>query len=151
MVIVSGRSTRQVAAMAEHLRERLKAAGYRAHGIEGQSQGDWVLVDAGDVIVHLFRPEIRTLYNLEKMWGMPAGEAELVAAKPARSRKAAAATAAKPAEAGQTGERPAGARQAGARQAGRKLAAAGTEAPKPATKTAAKRKTASARAPRAKD
>jgi ribosome-associated protein len=70
MVIASGRSQRHVAAMAEKLMERLKAAGVgRAH-VEGLGPCDWVLIDAGDVVVHLFRPEIREFYNLEKMWGM---------------------------------------------------------------------------------
>jgi len=68
MVVASGRSQRQVGAMAQHLAERMKAAGYRGVQIEGMPQCDWVLVDAGDVIVHLFRPEVRTFYNLEKMW-----------------------------------------------------------------------------------
>jgi ribosome-associated protein len=86
MVIACGRSSRQVGAMAEHLLERLKAAGHRTIGIEGKSQGDWVLVDAGDVIVHLFRPEIRGLYNLEKMWSVPP-EGEGGADKPARKRR----------------------------------------------------------------
>lgn len=71
MVVASGRSTRQVGAMADHLREKLKAAGYEDIGVEGQTRCDWVLVDAGDVIVHLFRPEVREFYNLEKMWGGP--------------------------------------------------------------------------------
>lgn len=68
MIIATGRSTRQVAAMAMELLTRLKALGVRATA-EGLREGDWVLVDAGDVIVHLFRPEVRTFYNLEKMWG----------------------------------------------------------------------------------
>ncbi|MGO1120442.1 ribosome silencing factor [Rhodovibrionaceae bacterium A322] len=68
MVIVSGRSSRQVAAMSEHLKVRLKAAGYRDLVSEGEREGDWVLLDCGDVIVHLFRPEVREFYNLEKMW-----------------------------------------------------------------------------------
>lgn len=69
MVIASGRSSRQVGAMAGHLREKLKNAGVRDTRLEGERVGDWVLVDGGDVIVHLFRPEIRSFYNLEKMWG----------------------------------------------------------------------------------
>ena len=77
MVIASGRSQRQVAAMAEHLRELLKPMLPAAPPIEGLPQGDWVLVDAGDVVVHLFRPEVRAFYKLERMWGletpMPAG------------------------------------------------------------------------------
>jgi ribosome-associated protein len=70
LVIASGRSTRQVATMADHLRERIKAAGHGNARIEGLPQGDWVLVDAGDIVVHLFRPEVRGFYNLEKMWGL---------------------------------------------------------------------------------
>jgi ribosome-associated protein len=70
MVVASGRSTRQVGAMAEHLREKLKTAGAPAVEIEGLAQADWVLIDAGDVIIHLFRPEVRSFYNLEKMWGI---------------------------------------------------------------------------------
>lgn len=69
LVIASGRSTRQVATMAEHLRERIKASGLGTPQVEGLPQGDWVLVDAGDIVVHLFRPEVRSFYNLEKMWG----------------------------------------------------------------------------------
>jgi ribosome-associated protein len=74
MVVASGRSSRQVAAISEKLVERLK----QEHGIgckiEGKDAGDWVLIDAGDVIVHVFRPEVRDFYQLEKMW-MPAGAA----------------------------------------------------------------------------
>ena len=71
MVVASGRSTRQVGSMADHLRDKLKAAGHEGIGVEGQTRCDWVLVDGGDVIVHLFRPEVRAFYNLEKMWGGP--------------------------------------------------------------------------------
>ena len=74
MVIASGRSSRQVAAMAEHLRERLKAAGAQV-SLEGERVADWVLIDGGDVIVHLFRPEIRAFYGLEKMWGLELSDA----------------------------------------------------------------------------
>jgi len=81
MVIASGRSSRQVGAMADHLREKLKAEGVHGIAAEGLERCDWVLIDGGDVIVHLFRPEVRSFYNLEKMWGVnlvPAGgEAEL--------------------------------------------------------------------------
>lgn len=69
MVIGSGRSTRQVAAMAQKLGERLKQGGHGSPRIEGLPAADWVLVDAGSVIIHLFRPEVRTFYNLERMWG----------------------------------------------------------------------------------
>ena len=68
MVIASGRSARQVVALAERLREAIDI-GRKRPAVEGLPQGDWVLVDAGDVIVQLFRPEVRAYYNLEKMWG----------------------------------------------------------------------------------
>ena len=76
MVIASGRSTRQVAAMSEKLVDRIKKDyGFTAK-IEGKGAGDWVLIDAGDVIVHLFRPEVREFYGLEKLWAeTPAQEA----------------------------------------------------------------------------
>lgn len=75
MILASGRSSRQVASMAEHLMDRLKTERGIIARAEGLSQGDWVLVDAGDVVVHLFRPEVRSFYNLEKMWSVevPAG------------------------------------------------------------------------------
>jgi ribosome-associated protein len=69
MVIASGRSSRQVASMAQKLAERIKQATGRAVRVEGLPVADWVLIDAGDVIVHLFRPEVRSFYNLERMWG----------------------------------------------------------------------------------
>lgn len=77
MVIASGRSTRQVAAMAQKLGERLKQGGFGHPRIEGLPAADWVLVDAGGVVVHLFRPEVRSFYNLERMWGFdgPSGAA----------------------------------------------------------------------------
>lgn len=68
LIIASGNSQRQVGSMAELLREELKKKGLQNLHLEGIPQCDWVLLDAGDVIVHLFRPEIRTFYNLEKMW-----------------------------------------------------------------------------------
>lgn len=68
MVIASGRSTRQVTAMAQKLAERIKKAGFGNARIEGLPAADWVLVDAGDIVVHLFRPEVRSFYNLERMW-----------------------------------------------------------------------------------
>lgn len=73
MIVASGRSTRQVAAMAGHLAERIKKEFGRPVQIEGLPHADWVLIDAGDVIVHLFRPEVREFYNLERMWSF--GEA----------------------------------------------------------------------------
>jgi ribosome-associated protein len=70
IVIASGRSARHVAAIAEHLARRLKEAGYGSRPVDGQTQGDWALVDAGDVIVHIFRPEVRDYYDLEGMWSV---------------------------------------------------------------------------------
>lgn len=68
MVIASGKSSRQVAAMANKLAERIKRTFGKTVRIEGLPTADWVLIDADDVIVHLFRPEVRTFYNLERMW-----------------------------------------------------------------------------------
>jgi ribosome-associated protein len=73
MVVASGRSPRQVGAMADHLVEMLKSQGHKVT-MEGKTNCDWVLVDAGDVVVHLFRPEVRVFYNLEKMWGAVAAQ-----------------------------------------------------------------------------
>lgn len=75
MVIASGRSTRQVATMAQKLAEKIKHAGFGHARIEGLPAADWVLIDAGDVVIHLFRPEVRTFYNLERMWSFEGGEA----------------------------------------------------------------------------
>jgi ribosome-associated protein len=69
MIVATGRSSRQVGAMADHIREKLKGAGVKGISVEGAARGDWVLIDGGDIIVHLFRPEVRAFYNLEKMWG----------------------------------------------------------------------------------
>lgn len=74
MVICSGRSSRQVAAISEKLVNMLKADLGRSAKTEGKETGDWVLIDTGDVIVHVFRPEVREFYQLEKMW-LPTGEA----------------------------------------------------------------------------
>jgi ribosome-associated protein len=68
MVIASGRSDRHVGAVAEQVQRRLKEEGYGKARLEGQPQCDWVLIDIGDIIVHVFRPEVREFYNLEKMW-----------------------------------------------------------------------------------
>ena len=68
MVVATGTNSRQLSAMADHLVEKLKTKGRPHVPVEGRGQGDWVLVDAGDVIVHLFRPDARAHYALEKMW-----------------------------------------------------------------------------------
>ncbi len=116
MVIATGRSQRQLGAMADHLRTKLKATGMKVPPIEGLAQGDWVLVDAGDVIAHLFRPEVRTFYNLEKMWSQPLAESDNGMAglvkerspKSGSSKKAGARKGAKAPRAARAGRRAAG-------------------------------------------
>lgn len=71
IVIATGTSSRHVAALAKKLQERIKGAGYQDVHIEGQDQCNWVVLDAGDVIVHLFRPEVRDFYKIETMWQQP--------------------------------------------------------------------------------
>lgn len=70
MIIASGTSSRHVSALANKLKERLHVRGVAEVRIEGLGQSDWVAIDAGDVIIHVFRPEVRAFYNMEKMWGM---------------------------------------------------------------------------------
>lgn len=69
MIIASGRSQRHVSALADHVMRRLKEAGHGRVRVEGLPNADWVLIDCGDTIVHLFRPEVRSFYNLERIWG----------------------------------------------------------------------------------
>lgn len=76
MVVASGRSHRHVAAVADHLIKALKEAGLGTARVEGLSGADWVLIDSGDIIVHVFRPEVREFYNIEKMWSAPDMEDE---------------------------------------------------------------------------
>ena len=71
MVIANGRSQRQVGTMADHLQRKMKKGGLKGVTAEGLSNCDWVLIDGGDVIVHLFRPEVRDFYSLEKIWAGP--------------------------------------------------------------------------------
>jgi ribosome-associated protein len=70
MIITSGRSNRHVASIADEVVKTLKDAGHGVPKVEGLPHADWVLIDAGDVVVHVFRPEVRVFYNLEKMWGV---------------------------------------------------------------------------------
>ncbi|MBU2166260.1 MAG: ribosome silencing factor [Alphaproteobacteria bacterium] len=72
MIVASGRSHRHVSALADHLLRTLKEHGFGKAKVEGLPHCDWVLIDAGDVIVHLFRPEVRTFYNIEKIWAVDA-------------------------------------------------------------------------------
>jgi ribosome-associated protein len=71
MIVVSGRSNRHVMAISDHLISDLKDEGLGNARVEGQETGDWVLIDTGDIIIHVFRPEIRAFYNIEKMWATP--------------------------------------------------------------------------------
>lgn len=71
MLVASGRSNRHVSALSEYVLRALKEQGFKSLGIEGKESGDWVLIDVGDVILHLFRPEVRLFYNLEKIWSVP--------------------------------------------------------------------------------
>ena len=76
MVIATGLADRQISAMATHLEEKLAEAGIKRVQIEGAGGSDWVLIDAGDIVVHLFKPDARALYALEKMWGAELNEPE---------------------------------------------------------------------------
>ena len=70
-MVVSGRSNRHVMAIADHLLTDLKDEGFGSARIEGLEAGDWVLIDTGDIIIHVFRPEVREFYNIERMWAAP--------------------------------------------------------------------------------
>lgn len=84
MVVASGRSQRHVSSMASKLQDKLRSFGIGNLSLEGMESCEWVLLDAGDVIVHLFKPEAREFYNLERMWSIPAATAEDAAPKAAR-------------------------------------------------------------------
>ena len=71
VVIASADSARQLKALASHVQEKAKAAGGRVYGIEGEDGGEWVLIDLGDIVVHIMQPAVRTHYNLEELWGQP--------------------------------------------------------------------------------
>jgi ribosome-associated protein len=86
VVIATADSARQTKALAVHLRERMKALGERVAGVEGESGGEWVLVDLGDVVVHIMQPAVRSHYNLEELWDQPAPRAK----RPRAPRKNAA-------------------------------------------------------------
>ena len=90
MIVASGRSQRHVAAMADHLSRALKEAGLGKARVEGMPHADWVLIDAGDVIVHLFRPEVRDFYQIEKIWSVTPPSLDTDAAAKRSSRTQAA-------------------------------------------------------------
>ena len=85
VVIASGDSTRQVRALADHVQEKLKALGARVYGVEGTASNEWILVDFGDLVVHVMHPTVRSFYNLEEIWG-----GKEVKLKPPAPKKAAA-------------------------------------------------------------
>jgi len=95
MIVASGTSARQVSAMAEHLTANLKEIGVKAV-TEGEKYGDWVLIDAGDIVVHIFRPEVRQFYQIERIWtAPPVSEGAETKKAPAETKKAAAPKAAR--------------------------------------------------------
>ena len=71
VIIASADSARQLKALASHVQEKAKAAGGRVYGVEGEEGGEWVLIDLGDIVVHIMQPAVRTHYNLEELWGQP--------------------------------------------------------------------------------
>ena len=85
VVIASGDSNRQVKALADNVQERIRALGSRVYGVEGEANGEWVLVDLGDVVVHLMHPTVRAYYNLEEVWG--GKTVRLKADKPGKEKK----------------------------------------------------------------
>jgi ribosome-associated protein len=92
VVIASGDSNRQVKALADRVQERIREGGSRVYGVEGEKAGEWVLVDLGDVVVHIMHPAVREFYNLEEVWGGKTVRLRSAAAKkkPAAKRRAAA-------------------------------------------------------------
>jgi len=89
VVIASGDSTRQVKALADHVQDKIKENGARVYGVEGEANGEWVLVDLGDVVVHIMHPTVREFYNLEEVWGgKPVKLAKPVVAKKSARGKA---------------------------------------------------------------
>jgi ribosome-associated protein len=141
MVIASGTSARHVASMAGHVIEKLKAVGIKPRD-EGLPQADWVAVDGGDVVVHLFRPEVRSFYDLEGMWKLP----DAKPAKPKPAAKKEAAPAKKPA----APKKAAPAKKPAAKKPAAAKKAPAAKKPAPAKKPAAPKKAAPAKKPAAK-
>ena len=90
VVIASGESNRQVRALADRVQDRVRAAGGRVYGVEGEASGDWVLVDLGDVVVHIMQPAVRSFYNLEEVWGEKKVRMQRKKSPPRKSRGKAA-------------------------------------------------------------
>ena len=89
VVIASGESTRQVKALADNVQEKVRENGARVYGVEGEANGEWVLVDLGDVVVHIMHPTVRDFYNLEEVWGGKPVRLKRAGAKPAAKKKSA--------------------------------------------------------------
>src|ERR671928_1662552 len=87
VVIASGDSTRQVKALSDRVQEKVREVGVRVYGVEGEAAGEWVLVDLGDVVVHIMHPTVRDFYNLEEVWGGTPVRLKRPAAKPAAKKK----------------------------------------------------------------
>jgi len=85
LIVASAESARQVKALARHVRDRLKEAGATIVGVEGEESGEWVLVDAGSIVVHVMQPTVRAYYNLEELWTPPAPKRRSAAKSPARA------------------------------------------------------------------
>ena len=90
VVIASGESNRQVRALADRVQDKVREAGGRVYGVEGESSGDWVLVDLGDVVVHIMHPAVRSFYNLEEVWGEKKVRLQKKKSPPRKSRGKAA-------------------------------------------------------------
>jgi ribosome-associated protein len=90
VVIASGDSNRQVKALADRVQERIREHGSRVYGVEGEKSGEWVLVDLGDVVVHIMHPTIRAFYNLEEVWGGRSVHLKAAGRKPDKKKKPAA-------------------------------------------------------------
>ena len=93
VVIASGDSTRQVKALADNVQEKVRESGARVYGVEGEASGEWVLVDLGDVVVHIMHPTVRDFYNLEEVWGGKPVRINRAAAKAPGKKKARGKTA----------------------------------------------------------
>jgi ribosome-associated protein len=96
VVIASGDSTRQVKALADNVQDKIKENGARVYGVEGEAAGDWVLVDLGDVVVHIMHPTVREFYNLEEVWGGKPVKVAAPAAKKLIGQKRARGKASRP-------------------------------------------------------
>jgi ribosome-associated protein len=89
VIIATADSARQTKALAVHVRERMKALGERVSGAEGEASGEWVLIDLGDIVVHIMQPAVRQYYNLEELWAQPAPRSKRPRAKPKPAEQAA--------------------------------------------------------------